>query len=86
MDATAAVIVHEELSYADPGFALAYLAHSMLCVNNLAFNCNEDQKQRFLPKLCSGEWVGAMGMSEPERVLTSWGCKPRLFVTVTLTF
>ena len=65
MDATAAVIVHEELSYADPGFALAYLAHSMLCVNNLAFNCNEDQKQRFLPKLCSGEWVGAMGMSEP---------------------
>ena len=65
MDAAAAVIVHEELSYADPGFALAYLAHSMLCVNNLAFNCNEDQQARFLPKLCSGEWVGAMGMSEP---------------------
>jgi isovaleryl-CoA dehydrogenase len=65
MDAAAAVIVHEELSYADPGFALAYLAHSMLCVNNLAFNCDEAQQARFLPKLCSGEWVGAMGMSEP---------------------
>jgi isovaleryl-CoA dehydrogenase len=65
MDATAATIVHEELSYADPGFALAYLAHSMLCVNNLAFNCDEAQQARFLPKLCSGEWVGAMGMSEP---------------------
>jgi isovaleryl-CoA dehydrogenase len=65
MDATAATIVHEELSYADPGFALAYLAHSMLCVNNLAFNCDEAQQARFLPKLCTGEWVGAMGMSEP---------------------
>ncbi|MBL90301.1 MAG: isovaleryl-CoA dehydrogenase [Myxococcales bacterium] len=65
MDAVAAVIAHEELSYADPGFALAYLAHSMLCVNNLAFNCNDEQKARFLPNLCSGEWVGAMGMSEP---------------------
>lgn len=65
MDAVAAVIAHEELSYADPGFALAYLAHSMLCVNNLAYNCDDEQKRRFLPKLCSGEWVGAMGMSEP---------------------
>ena len=35
MDATAACIVHEELSQADPGFCLAYLAHSMLFVNNL---------------------------------------------------
>src|SRR5688500_13735382 len=34
MDAVAAVIVHEELSASDPGFCLAYLAHSMLCVNN----------------------------------------------------
>ena len=46
MDATAAVIVHEELSASDPGFALAYLAHSMLCVNNLAVNGNDEQKRR----------------------------------------
>ena len=66
MDATAAVIVHEELSTSDPGFALAYLAHSMLFVNNLAVNGDEKQKARILPKVCNGEWVGAMAMSEPD--------------------
>lgn len=65
MDATAAVIVHEEMSYSDPGFTLAYLAHSMLCVNNAAHNSSPEQKNRILPKLCSGEWVGSMAMSEP---------------------
>ncbi len=65
MDATAAVIVHEELSASDPGFTLAYLAHSMLCVNNLASNASAEQCARYLPKLISGEHVGAMGMSEP---------------------
>jgi isovaleryl-CoA dehydrogenase len=64
-DAVAACIVHEELSWADPGFALAYLAHSMLCVNNITHNASEEQRQKFLPKLCSGEWIGAMAMSEP---------------------
>lgn len=65
MDAVAAVIVHEELSAVDPGFALAYLAHSMLFVNNLAVNGNEEQKARFLPGTSSGELVGGMCMSEP---------------------
>lgn len=65
LDAIAAVIAHEEISYSDPGFCLAYLAHSMLVVNNLAVNGSAEQKQKFLPKLCSGEWVGAMAMSEP---------------------
>ncbi|MDP2341140.1 MAG: acyl-CoA dehydrogenase family protein [Deltaproteobacteria bacterium] len=65
MDATAAVIVHEELSSSDPGFCLAYLAHSMLCVNNLFHNASAEQKGRWLPKLVSGEHVGSMGMSEP---------------------
>ena len=65
MDASAAVIVHEELSSSDPGFCLAYLAHSMLCVNNLFHNASLEQKQRWLPKLVTGEHVGAMGMSEP---------------------
>lgn len=64
LDALAAVIIHEELSTADPGFCLAYLAHAMLCANNLAINGNKEQQQRCLPKLCSGEWIGAMGMSE----------------------
>ena len=66
LDATACTIIHEELSASDPGFALAYLAHSMLFVNNLSFNGNEEQKARILPKVCSGEWIGAMAMSEPD--------------------
>lgn len=66
LDAVAAVIAHEELSSSDPGFCLAYLAHSMLMVNNLAVNGNEEQKKKYLPFLCSGEWVGAMAMSEPS--------------------
>lgn len=65
MDATAAVIAHEELSASDPGFCLAYLAHSMLAVNNLAVNGSDAQRMKYLPKLSSGEWVGAMAMSEP---------------------
>lgn len=65
MDVAAAVIVHHELSKFDPGFCLAYLAHSMLFVNNLYHSGNEEQRQRFLPKTCTGEWIGAMGMTEP---------------------
>lgn len=65
LDAMAAVIAHEELSASDPGFCLAYLAHSMLMVNNLAVNGSEEQKKKYLPQLCNGEHVGAMAMSEP---------------------
>lgn len=65
MDATAAVIAHEELSASDPAFCLSYLAHSMLFVNNLNLNGNEEQKQRYLPRACSGEIIGGMCMSEP---------------------
>jgi isovaleryl-CoA dehydrogenase len=65
LDAVAAVIAHEELSYSDPGFCLAYLAHSMLLVNNFSINASQAQKQTLLPKMCTGEWVGAMAMSEP---------------------
>ncbi len=65
MDATAAVIVHEELSAADPGFCLAFLAHSMLFVNNLSVNGNDEQRARLLPDVCSGKKIGGMCMSEP---------------------
>lgn len=66
MDAVAGVIAHEELSASDPGFCLAYLAHAILCANNVAVNASEEQKKKWLPKMCSGEWVGSMGMSEPH--------------------
>lgn len=65
MDAVAAVIAHEELSAQDPGFCLAYLAHAMLFVNNLAVNGNDEQRAKYLPGACSGELVGGMCMSEP---------------------
>jgi len=65
MDAIAAVIVHHELSKYDPGFCLAYLAHSMLFVNNFYNSAGEDLRRRYLPKVLSGEWVAGMGMTEP---------------------
>jgi len=66
MDATAAVIVHEELAASDPSFCLAYLAHSMLFVNNLAQNGTEAQKRQWLPKAVDGSLVCGMCMSEPN--------------------
>lgn len=65
MDAVAACIVHHELSKYDPGFCLAYLAHSMLFVNNFFYAGNDAQREKWLPKTITGEHVGAMGMSEP---------------------
>lgn len=65
MDSVAAVIAHHELSKADPGFTLAYLAHSMLFVNNFFYASNDAQKKRYLEPVLTGEWVGGMGMTEP---------------------
>jgi isovaleryl-CoA dehydrogenase len=66
LDALASVIVHEALSTADPGFCLAYLAHSVLFANNFYHNASEAQRARVLPKVISGEWIGGMCMTEPE--------------------
>lgn len=65
MDATAVAIVHEELSASDPAFALSYLAHSLLFVNNLNFNGSKEQKARYLPDACAGRTLNGMCMSEP---------------------
>jgi isovaleryl-CoA dehydrogenase len=65
MDAVACVIAHEELSAADPGFCLAYLAHALLCVNNMAYNASPEQSAKYLPDLCTGKTIGGMCMSEP---------------------
>ena len=66
LDAVAAVIAHHELSKSDPGFTLAYLAHAMLFVNNFYYASNAEQRSRYLSKVLTGEWVGAMGMTEPS--------------------
>ncbi|HUL45712.1 MAG TPA: isovaleryl-CoA dehydrogenase [Steroidobacteraceae bacterium] len=59
------VIVMEEISRASGAVGLSYGAHSNLCVNQLRLNASEEQCARYLPKLVSGEHVGALAMSEP---------------------
>ncbi len=59
------VVAMEEISRASGGIGLSYGAHSNLCLNQLRKNASEAQKQRYLPRLCSGEHVGALAMSEP---------------------
>jgi len=59
------VVAMEEISRASASVGLSYGAHSNLCVNNVYLNGTEEQRRRFLPMLCSGEWVGALAMSEP---------------------
>jgi isovaleryl-CoA dehydrogenase len=56
----------EEVSRASASVGLSYGAHSNLCINQLTRNGSERQKQRYLPKLISGEHVGALAMSEPN--------------------
>ena len=58
-------VAMEEISRASASVGLSYGAHSNLCVNQIRRNGREDQKQRYLPKLISGEHVGALAMSEP---------------------
>ena len=65
MDATAAVIAHHEISKSDPGFCLAYLAHSMLFVNNFFYCSNDAQKKKWLDGVITGELIGGMAMTEP---------------------
>jgi len=65
MDAVAVCIAHEELSYSDPAFCLAYLAHSLLFVHNVDMNASEALKEEKLRPYVSGEKIGGMGMSEP---------------------
>ncbi len=66
LDATAAVIVAEEMSASDPGFAMSCLAHSILFCHNLCINGSDDQRTRYLEKTLSGEWIGGMCISEPD--------------------
>jgi isovaleryl-CoA dehydrogenase len=58
-------IAMEEISRASASVALSYGAHSNLCVNQLKINASPEQKAKYLPKLISGEHVGALAMSEP---------------------
>jgi len=65
MDATAAVIVHEEMSYSDAAFTLSYLAHEVLFVNNLYHAASPALRQKYIPPVLDGTALAGMGMSEP---------------------
>jgi isovaleryl-CoA dehydrogenase len=58
-------VAMEEISRASASVGLSYGAHSNLCVNQIRKNANDNQKKKYLPKLISGEHVGALAMSEP---------------------
>jgi isovaleryl-CoA dehydrogenase len=60
------IVAMEEISRASASVALSYGAHSNLCVNQIRRNANETQKQAYLPRLISGEYIGALAMSEPN--------------------
>ncbi|XP_077999785.1 isovaleryl-CoA dehydrogenase, mitochondrial-like [Glandiceps talaboti] len=60
------IIIGEEMARASAGISLSYGAHSNLCINQLVRNGSEAQKQKYLPKLCSGDYIGALAMSEHQ--------------------
>ncbi|MFT3806368.1 isovaleryl-CoA dehydrogenase [Arenimonas sp.] len=75
------LVAMEEISRASGSIGLSYGAHSNLCVQNLYHNGTEEQRNRFLPKLCSGEHKGALAMSEPgagSDVVGSMSCRAEL--------
>ena len=72
------LVAMEEISRASASVGLSYGAHSNLCTDNLCRNGNEAQRQKYVPKLVSGEWKGALAMSEPgagSDVVGSMSCK-----------
>ncbi|MDC7808009.1 isovaleryl-CoA dehydrogenase [Luteimonas sp BLCC-B24] len=75
------LVAMEEISRASGSVGLSYGAHSNLCVANLYANGTEAQRQHYLPKLCTGEWKGALAMSEPgagSDVVGSMSCRAEL--------
>jgi len=72
------LVAMEEISRASASVGLSYGAHSNLCLDNLFRNGNEDQREKFVPKLVSGEFKGALAMSEPgagSDVVGSMACR-----------
>ncbi len=59
-------VIIEELARVDPSFALIVAAHNSLCSNHIYLAGTEDQKQKYLSKLTTGEWIGCWSLTEPE--------------------
>jgi alkylation response protein AidB-like acyl-CoA dehydrogenase len=59
-------IIMEEIARVDPSIALSLAAHVSLCTNHIFLAGNQEQRQRYIPKLASGEWIGCWSLTEPE--------------------
>jgi alkylation response protein AidB-like acyl-CoA dehydrogenase len=60
------IAVIEEITKVDPSIGLSVAAHNSLCTNHILQFGSEEQKQKYLPKLATGEWIGAWGLTEPN--------------------
>ncbi|MDH3284030.1 MAG: acyl-CoA dehydrogenase family protein [Acidobacteriota bacterium] len=69
------VTVIEEIAKVDPAIALSVAAHNSLCTGHILEFGSEEQKSRWLPKLASGEWIGAWGLTEPTAGSDAGGTK-----------
>lgn len=65
LDVLAQCFICEATSYWNHAFSASLLASENLCINNLVRNANEDQRRTYLPRFCSGEAIGALGLTEP---------------------
>lgn len=65
-DYMTAALICQALTRVSPAIALSYGAHLNLCAHNLYRNGTEEQKRKYLPRLCDGTWVGALGITEPN--------------------
>jgi alkylation response protein AidB-like acyl-CoA dehydrogenase len=59
-------IIIEELARVDPSVALIVAAHNSLCTNHIYLAGNDEQRQKYIPKLATGEWIGCWSLTEPE--------------------
>ncbi|MCX8227712.1 MAG: acyl-CoA dehydrogenase family protein [Sulfitobacter sp.] len=65
LDFTSACVITEELSRANAAIGLSQVAHDNLCVNNIYRNANDELRRKYLPGLCEGKLIGALGLTEP---------------------
>ena len=65
LDLFASALVAQAFSRWNPAFALSWVAHENLCLNNLLRNGDDDQRRRYVPGLCDGSLIGALGLTEP---------------------
>ena len=60
------IAIIEEISIVDPAIGLSVAAHNSLCTNHILTFGNDEQKQRWIPRLATAEWIGAWGLTEPS--------------------